>query len=153
MRFHTDTLTESDVYMAADELPGVRVTVMELGSRSRARAFEVKLTGTSNRRVNPGTSDGSYWGVGRDHAATWDEWGIFIANLFDMDNNMFAGTAKHPVYANIYDFHHQTGERFYNLTAEQQHKNHRWDYDMTNGEHACQCGAVRRRQITELATI
>lgn len=146
MRIHTDTLTYSDIYRAtnAAEMVGVSVSITAHGSRSRATAFDVTLTGTSSRRPNPGTG-GRY--PSDDHAATWDEWGMFLAALFNADPNAFAGSAAHPVYANRDHFHAVTGDRFRTLTAPYQHGagGHRWDY--TNGNLTCACGASRPRLV------
>jgi hypothetical protein len=129
MRIHTDSLTEKDIYEATARAgSAVRVVVTEHGSRSRARAFNVTLSGTSSRRRNTGNygaaGEDSYWGPDRSHAATWDEWGMFLAELFRRDPN--------AVVPNIYEsaehFRWVTGARFDNLTPPYQHggAGHRW---------------------------
>lgn len=128
MRIHTDTIMVSDVYRAtaANGMTGVSVDVMEHGSHSRARSFEVSLEGTGTRRKNTGryggpADDGTY-------AATWDEWGIFLAYLFNVDPKAWAGgTRKRPIYDGRADFHAATGGRFRTLEQADQHKNHRWE--------------------------
>jgi len=146
MRIHTDILTVSDIYAAAAHAGGgdyrtspVMVDVTEHGSRSRARAFNVKLTGTSTRRPNPG--QGGH--TGDTYAATWDEWGMFLAELFRRD-----GAATIPnVYPGMGDFEYQTNGRFNALTPENQHggSGHRWEFMGTPREQECAtCGAIRR---------
>lgn len=83
MRFHTDTLTRDDVIRAARKAGATIETLSSHGSRSRDHAFEVKLTGNSNRRPNGGS-----YGAGDDYAATWDQWGVFIGQLFNLDPDM-----------------------------------------------------------------
>lgn len=90
MRIHTDTLTSTDMYNATDAatravggnpaIKAVRPTKMELHkSRSRRHAYEVLLTGSNSRGQN---------GDPRTPAATYDEWGFFLAYLFAKDPEM-----------------------------------------------------------------
>lgn len=101
MRFHTDTLTSKDLWDAA-RAARVDMESTRHGSRSRAHAFEVRLTGESNRRPNSGTR-----GAGDDYAATWDQWGVFIAYLFNRDPQM---TTRY--YADKNEFQYRTDHRF-----------------------------------------
>lgn len=105
MRIHTDTLTSADVYNACDaatrSVSGtktVRPTRLELhGSRKRARAFDVILTGSNSRRQNGG----------QDYAATYDEWGYFLAHLFARDPQMTC-----DYYDDAADFQTKTDRRY-----------------------------------------
>lgn len=135
MRIHTNTLVHTDFHRMVADLPGVYVEVSARGSRSHARAFEIRLTGTSTRRTMDNT----------DQAATWDEWGVFFARLFNMDRQALAGSVKSPAYKNGADFHYKTGMRFVSLDMPTDtHQQHRWEYD--NGAHACtKCSATTRR--------
>ena len=128
MRIHSDILTKGDIDDAIEDIPGVSVTVMSHGSRSRARAFEVRLTGTSSHR----TMDG------KDNAATWDEWGAFFANLFDLDGNM---TCR--AYKDENDFHDKTCSRFWVFDIADQHRRHKWEY-LAPFHFSCHCGAEHR---------
>lgn len=120
MRIHSNTLHPSDFYKAVSNLPGVSVDVSKHGSRARNVAYEIRLTGTSTRR----TMDNS------DQAATWDEWGVFFANLFALDAHALAGSVKYPAYDGSSDFHRQTGNRFKALTIPADtHQQHRWEFD------------------------
>lgn len=127
MRLHTDTITLTDVYKAVADLPGVYVFVSEHGSRSKARAFEIKLEGTSNNRTNPGTR-GAY--DPESYAATWDEWGVVIARLFMIDADAFWGVPKNPTYENAWNFHTITAGRFESGDMpEDTHKRHTWQWN------------------------
>jgi hypothetical protein len=125
MRLHSSVLAPSDIYRAttAAGMTGVNVELTSHGSRSRAAAYNVHLTGTSSRRPNSGKG-----GAGHpdDRAATWDEWGMFLAALFELDPDMIAGTA----YASREHFRAVTHERFDALTAPYQHGGggHRWTF-------------------------
>lgn len=157
MRIHTDTLTARDIYDAADRAgDAVSVTFTQHGSRSRARAFNVTLTGSSSRRPNSGGYGAG--GYGDTYAATWDEWGMFLAELFRRDPAMIAGSPGRPVYADAEHFHWTTGGRFHALTPAYQHgkAGHRWEYQgpSASGNYsisACtSCTATTRR--ADLAT-
>lgn len=106
MRLHTDTLNDFDFYLAA------RVARVEFskfsrhGSRSRDHAFDVTLTGESRRRPNAGIGSGDHIGTD-DYAATWDQWGVFLSVLFDLDPSM---TSRY--YTDREHFHDRTADRF-----------------------------------------
>lgn len=102
MRIHTDVLTRDDIIDAAKYARVDLATFTDHGSKSRARAFNVKLEGESRRRPNGGAS-----GAGSGYAATWDQWGVFLAVLFDKDPRMVT-----PYYSNKRDFNYQTLDRF-----------------------------------------
>lgn len=103
MRLHSDTHTWRSIHDALDlakasgkvpEHIDFEVCT-EHGSRKRSTAFEIKLAtytkepGDGRRRPNTGnrgtdTSDGLW-------AATYDEWGWFIAELFAVDGDAIFG--------------------------------------------------------------
>jgi hypothetical protein len=137
MRLHTDDLHPLLLRKAAT-LAGVTFTKFEQrGSRSRERAFDVILSGSSSRNQNMG---------GQDKAATWDEWGIFLATLYTVDPAMTAGQN----YECADHFHWVTGDRYRTLTLAEQHANHKWEFsgETATGAymvHECgKCGAIRR---------
>lgn len=145
MKLHTNVLTERDVYRAttAAGMAGVRADVVQVGSRSRSHAFDVHLTGTSSRLPNGGArAREAYWGVDRDHAATWDEWGMFLAALYELDPLMVCGSPGRPAYLNRAAFHAATGGRFLSLRAHEQHGRvgHKWH--RFDGVQRCDCGAM-----------
>ena len=115
MRIHTDTLSASDFYSAAI-IARVSMDLTEHGSRSRNRAFNVLLTGESRRRTNPGHA----WGEERGFAATWDQWGVFLAVLFAADDERAFEASRTeqgarrmvtPYYATAEAFAAATGDR------------------------------------------
>jgi hypothetical protein len=82
MRIHANTLTTSDIYQAARFARVDVVVLTEHGSRKRDHAFNVRLEGASNRRPNFVNYDSGY---GSGYSATWDQWGVFLSVLFDLD--------------------------------------------------------------------
>lgn len=122
MRIHTDVLTSSDIYVAARHARVDVVTLTEHGSRSRARAFNVKLEGESRRRPNGGSSGAAY---ASGYAATWDQWGVFLGILFDIDPAMVT-----PYYVDRDNFQIRTGGRF---TAPTLHYGASNNYHVVNG--------------------
>ena len=131
MRIHSNTLTYSDLAGATKGMYVSFTTCDQRGSRKRARAFEVKLSGSSSFRQHGGD----------EQAATWDEWGIFLGRLFALDPEMTTSA-----YATAEDFHYETADRFNypgGLEAGDQHKRHKWN---PNGDYtaSCNCGAEQR---------
>lgn len=147
MKIHSDKIMPDDIARAA-RIAGVQLErVGHRGSRSRARAFDFYVTGSSPYRPN-NTID-----VDPDaYAATWDEWGILIGYLYDVDPNAHFG--KHS-YQSAADFHYKTGHRFGpasltgGLPPEQRHRVHKWQRDWSRNDYEsfCNgCGAVQRWQ-------
>lgn len=86
MKIHTK-LTSRDVHRAAMRLDGVTTYELEVhGSRTHARRLDVRLEGTGERHTR--------WANGNPHgradwkAATRDDWGHFLAALYDADPSM-----------------------------------------------------------------
>ncbi len=77
MRIHTDVLSARDIFAAA-KAARADLEITRHGSRSRTAAFNVHLTGESRRRPNRQHESHEY-------AATWDQWGVFLSILFDLD--------------------------------------------------------------------
>lgn len=101
-------------------------------SHTHARAFEIQL-GTYDQHSLPagytdqnghkmkvrrykntgGRGASSKWVRGEAiWAATYDEWGWLIMEVFEMDPSARWGGAKHPAYADLADFHVKTANRF-----------------------------------------
>jgi hypothetical protein len=118
MKLHTDKITRADLYNAA-RYAGVSLNeVTEQGSRSRAGGFQVYLEGSSNHQSN-----------GRPHkAATWDEWGIFMAYLYEIDPVAMWGN-KSWGYSDVEDFNRKTQDRFTKGIPYDLHTQHKWSYD------------------------
>ena len=139
MKIHTDHLTSAEVYAAtkAGGMKGVYAECVTVGSRSRKRGLVVHLVGNSGRRPNPGKGGVERGGC----AATWDEWGMFLNYLFEMDPDAIATGA----YEGRDEFLLKTDWRFTDLTADEACKNHKWEYTGTPRENTCKkCEAVRR---------
>jgi hypothetical protein len=132
MRIHTSTCKGKFIEAAA--FAGVTLELLEHhGSRSHLQAFEVILSGSNSRYMNsPHYAD--------RHAATWDEWGIFLNYIYNYDSQM-----KTAAYNHRLDFHWQTNDRFRDLTRNEQHRTHRWYYVAWSGEHRCEICSARRR--------
>lgn len=114
MRFHSNTLTDSEFYAAAREAGVAFGKFEQRGSRKRARAFEVILTGSSSR--NSSSNDFK--------AATWDEWGLFFAALYKRDNEMFCSA-----YVDVDHFNWSTTYRFSDCEMpEDTHAMHNWQF-------------------------
>ena len=136
MRLNTNHIEYADFALAVRELPGVKVTATEHGSRSHARAFDVRLEGNGTRA---GYATKNHVG------ATWDEWGAFIAALYVIDPKALWGTPKSPVYLDSRDFHSATGWRFEptpGILPEDTHKRHRWLYLSPRVFQCAKCSAV-----------
>ena len=112
MRIHT-SLSEGDFYavLRADERLGQDLyfeSLTEHGSRTHDRAFEVKIwshnrtsiSGAKRRHPNSGFSGGA-----SEYGATFDEWGYFLAVLFELDPNARVAS----VYEHRGEFHDRTG--------------------------------------------
>ena len=154
MRIHSDILTNRHLIDAAAVARVDFDQWEDKGSRKRDHAFDVTLTGESRRRPNRGTSaDRNH----RGYAATWDQWGVFLAALFAIDPNMVT-----PYYADAEDFAFRTADRFgapetemsaagyadvfkaYGWPADA-HGDHRFDYAGTPRQFECKkCTAVQR---------
>jgi len=87
MKIHSDILTSANLLQETPQ--DVYADIQAVGSRSRARAFNVRLeyTGTDKRRRRNtgsyGAEDGGYPQYRK--AATWDEHGIWMDRLFQID--------------------------------------------------------------------
>ena len=136
MRIHTDTLSILDIRKACEGLPIYTEVLTSHGSRKRAHAFEVQLSGTSNHRAQSGD-----W-----NAATWDEWGAFLGRLFNADPEVITS-----YYRSAEVFHNMTCNRFRDggLPSDT-HSQHKWVYDFENakpfsGVHASRCNSCSAR--------
>jgi hypothetical protein len=142
MKIHSDKLTRGDFLDAARRAQVELIDFEECGSRSRAKGFKFSLTGSSPHRRN--------FSTGNEPAATWDEWGIFLACLFAVDCESYCGSKS---YRSEEHFHWCTGNRFRSLTTANQHKRHKWEPlgSVPNGTYAvarCEvCGAVQRWEL------
>ena len=80
MKIHSDILEHGHLVAALPDR--VYARPLRCGSRKRDHGFIVYLAGSSPRRSQHD----------RDvYAATWDEWGIWIAALYDIDPEAIIG--------------------------------------------------------------
>jgi hypothetical protein len=100
MRLHTDLLTTGDLRVALP--PAVDLDVSSHGSRSRHHAFSVALIGYGERHTRR-RNTGQYGAGGDGAAATWSDWGRWLAELFERDPRAIAGQ-----YNGAADFHAKT---------------------------------------------
>lgn len=115
MRIHVHTLPDfADAARYVRERTGAPVYFearTEHRSRTHPRAYEIKLSSDgslSRRRRNPGASrDRSALDT---YAATWDQWGWFLARMFATD----PGARVANVYADAADFHKRTRGAYVN---------------------------------------
>lgn len=138
MKIHSDSLTFNDINRAtsAHGMRGVDADVNISGSRSRTHRFDVKLSGTSNRAQNAGTTRYANRGSDAERAATFDEWGMFIDFLFLCDEGAIIGQ-----YKGYEHFKACTMGRYESLTQTYQHGNHKWSRSISSGVSECDCGA------------
>jgi hypothetical protein len=109
MRIHTDILTADDVRACRPINTGLGFDRLEpRGSRSHRGAYDVHLAAVDNhgrdaweKKRRPNTGIG--WESSYPYAATWGEWGLFLAALFELDPVAYAGP-----YRGRDDFHAQT---------------------------------------------
>jgi hypothetical protein len=94
MKIHTDTLTYHDLREAAPV--GVYLTTQKCGSRKRAQGFTVFLEGSSPHKSQHDPAA---------NAATWDEWGVWIDNLFAIEPDAIIGS-----YDGVEDFYIHTAK-------------------------------------------
>lgn len=144
MRIYTNIANRNVLYVLARDL-GIYVDIKaETNSRKRAKCYNVLLSsdaGTGRRRANSGRYGGATKGATGDYAATWDEWGTFLARIFDLDPTAICGQ-----YDGADDFAWQTGDSYGDGTdIVRRCVVHRWHMTVPR-EQACinNCGAVRR---------
>lgn len=144
MRIHTDTLMAHQIYRAAADMYDVYIDVTSHGSRKRHHAFELSVSAEPRKGRRPRNS-GNRGASHADAAATWDEWGVIFARLFDIDPEMTC-----YAYDGAEHYHWSTGDRFRDPSALVYHDQHRWNYDGPSAGDlyvvsSCpKCGAVRR---------
>lgn len=79
----------------------------ESRSRTHDRKFDLILRGNTRLSRSGVWRKRPNFGAG-GWAATFDEWGWFLAALFDADPTARCGSATFPVYADREDFHDRT---------------------------------------------
>lgn len=89
MRVHTNHLTETDLRKALknaeSEAPDVTLHILgQFGSQRFARSYEVALRGHGQRHTQHPQTAILNANI-RERAATRDDWGWFIAAVYDLD--------------------------------------------------------------------
>lgn len=119
MRLHSNTLTVRDIETALQQCKHdgtvdgfVQFETFDTkGSRTRKNGFEIQLgwygtkePGDGRRWKNTGNRGASSdWNTGGGcYAATYDEWGYFIAALYRMDTELVFGHYKTREFFNSY---------------------------------------------------
>jgi hypothetical protein len=133
MRLHSDKVTREDIRAALAQagayVPGHEIA--QHGSRKRARAYDIKLRGSSARRPN------FYDGSG-DYAATWDQWGVFLGHLYRIDPDMIAGDQ----YTSAAHYNARTFGRFAAPgMPEDAHGDHKFDSEQPHVQKCRKCSA------------
>lgn len=100
MRVHT-SLTRQELYSCLPD--GVDANITEHGSRKRERAFEVTLFVYEKDNLHRRLGNSGGYGASSDVAATWDEWGIWIDNVYEKDPR-----AQMAYYESYSDFMQKT---------------------------------------------
>ena len=103
MKLHSRTLTYADLHTALKAAPGVHLDRAEpRGSRSHGKGWDIALesdgtpdVGGKPRRFarNVGKA-GRFPGEHPGFAASYDDWGRYLAVLFDLDPDLHAGPYK-----------------------------------------------------------
>jgi hypothetical protein len=94
MLLYSDTLTKADLYAA---LPaGVDAYVTQKKARKRDHAFDVTLYVYERDELHRRAGNSGGYGSSSDIAATWDDWGIWMWNLYQRDPDAIIGWYKSP---------------------------------------------------------
>lgn len=132
MRIHT-TLTAQEIREIGQSFNHIGVAVQTIeahGSRKRARRLDVGLSGHS-------IAGGAYGAL--DYTtATYDEWGMFIAAIYERDETAIVGPyTTQTVFRDVTQF------RFDQLDVEDMCKRHRWNAQGNYYFYCPKCGAER----------
>ena len=139
MDLHTNTLTYADVTEAAKRADVQFSQIGKLGSRRAAHKFTITLTGNSRRRPNSGRGGA---GDSDAYAATWDQWGQFLAYLYGIDPDMWTRS-----YADVWEFQEATAYRFDDdgSAPDDAHGDHKFKYSHPGVLKCTKCTAEQRR--------
>lgn len=109
-------ITTADVWKAATAAK--MYTENETTRRGRHGHDTISFNGFGGDEIHsarrPNTRDD--WTRRNYYAATWDQWGVLLGLLFQMDPDMKVGGYKRPYYDGADDFHLATDGRFRNVT-------------------------------------
>lgn len=138
MKIHTN-LTAADLRAALDAsgIQNASLLMQEKRSRSHARRFDVYFDAEpmKGRRQSQHYHDGR-----RVTGITYDEWGLFIEQIYRRDPDARVGPYKdHGHFMGITDW------RFTDLRWEDQHPRHRFELNRDHMGFECDCGAIKYR--------
>lgn len=108
MKVYSDILTYADFVAALPQ--GVRIHDVDSinNPRIRSRGWNIQLRDYSNNRhTNTGTH-----GAGEIGAASWDQWGEWMSELFERDPNARLGYDNSAA-----DFHLRTHDKYRKVEA------------------------------------
>ena len=138
MKIHTDLAAEAVAKLARDTVPSIDVHVDTHGSRKRKHRHDVVLT--DNGRSLTGRRQSAATVANGAKGITYDEWGLFIEQVFLMDES-----AKVGPYRDRGHFRIITDYRFDDLKWEEQHARHRFEFNREHMGFECDCGAIKHR--------
>ena len=136
MRIHTNKLNLRGLYDCLDHAAAARLVAPSVfftadsahGSRSHGSAYEIQL-GTYSKTDGPTRSrhykNSGVYGASSVYAASYDEWGHFLARVFLRDRNAVCGP-----YQSHADFHAKTARKYETITDE-----HARDYAAHSGSY------------------
>jgi hypothetical protein len=107
MKIHSDILTVADLHTALRKPTPIDHAYLMLeacGSRSRKFGYHVSLY--SDDETRPRKNSGR-WGAddGYERSVSWDDWGIWMTRLFDIDPDAIIGN-----YVGEFDFLQKTSQ-------------------------------------------
>ncbi len=108
MKIHSDIIERSDLIEALPK-PEMYLEARQVGSRKRTKAFDLSLEWLAPKRKGDGRrrkNSGKY-GAAHAYAATYDEHGEWMANLYRIDPEAIIAT-----YDNALDFHRKTDGKY-----------------------------------------
>jgi hypothetical protein len=94
MRLHTDNLSAADLRECLPD--GVLAHISAHGSRKRDHAFEVTLYVLDKDDLHRRYGNSGGYGASDEVAATWDEWGIWMARLYEREPSALIGWYESP---------------------------------------------------------
>ena len=141
MKIHTN-LTAADLRAALDAsgIQNASLLMQEKRSRSHDRRFDVYFDAEpmKGRRQSQHYHDGMPV-IG----ATYDEWGLWIEQVFQRDPG-----AKVGPYKDHHHFREVTGLRFDSLEWVDQHARHSFEWVGDHTFECSGCGAIKRRNTS-----
>lgn len=138
------------LYRAADNASMSVGNTQQHGSRYDDVATVIEFNGYGSDAVHSARRPNERYSTGY-YAATWDQWGLLLSDLFYLDPMMKVGGYKRPYYDGADDFHFQTGDRFKRVFRPSElddfHGDHSWEIGVPFEQTCRKCSAVRRWEL------